>query len=93
MDRVDSDGYWKVDLWAVDEEGSEEDRSETEHLLKAMDPRKTKLIIEVKRSLLTPEGRTPMLSSYHVYQAVLVKGLRKKQEIAAYLERQGVSLK
>jgi len=60
MDRVDSDGYWKVDLWAVDEEGSEEDRSETEHLLKAMDPGKRKLIIEAKRSLLTPEGRTPM---------------------------------
>jgi len=75
MDRADSDGYWKVDLWAVEEECLEEDRAETEHLLKAMDSGNRKLIIEVKHSLLTAEGRSPMLSSYHVYQAVLVKGL------------------
>lgn len=92
MDRVDSDGHWKVDLWAVDEQCLEEDRAEAEHLLRTMDSDRRKLIIEVKHSLLTPEGRSPMLSSYHVYQAVLVKGLRKKKEIAVYLERQGVSL-
>ena len=54
-----------------------------------MDEETRKLILEVKYSLLTPEGRTPSLSGRHIYRAVLFEGLRKKKEILAYLSEVG----
>ena len=43
-------------------------------------------ILEIKHSLLTPDGRTPVLSGYHIYQAVLFKGLRDRTEVIEYLK-------
>ena len=81
---------WKIDLWAKDKEALEEDRRAMQRTRQMMDEEARKLILEVKYSLLTPEGRTPPLSGRHIYRAVLFEGLRKKEEILAYLNEVGV---
>jgi hypothetical protein len=57
----------------------------------AMDEEKRKLILDVKHSLINAEGRTPFLSGYHIYRAVLFEGLTEREEIVAYLREQGIA--
>ena len=90
LDVGDWDMPWKIDLWARDKEALAEDRATMERVHQAMDEETRRLIIETKRSLLTPEGRTPPLSGFHIYEAVLFKGLRKEEDIVAYLKKQGI---
>ncbi len=81
---------WKIDIWATDTEYLEKNRAWMERIRRALDEETRRLIIEIKHSLLTPEGRTPVLSGYHIYEAVLFKGLRREEHIRTYLRQQGI---
>ncbi|MFC1714968.1 hypothetical protein ACFL6S_14970 [Candidatus Poribacteria bacterium] len=86
------DVLWKMDLWARDREALEENRVMMERMRQMMDEETRKLIVEVKHSLLTPEGRTPFLSGYKIYEAVLFEGLRERKDIIAYLRERGIEV-
>lgn len=90
LDAENRDVAWEIDLWAKDKAALIEDRVTMQRIRQMMDEKTRRLILEVKYSLLTPEGRTPPLSGYQIYKAVLFRGLRKKEEIVGYLEEQGV---
>ncbi len=90
LDTGDWQMPWKIDIWATDEDDFTANQASMERFREALDEEKRRLIVEVKRSLLTPEGRTPVLSGYHIYEAVLFKGLQAEPEIRAYLKEQGI---
>jgi hypothetical protein len=86
--RLDTGGWkmpWKIDIWATEEHDFAANQALMERIGGALDAEKRELIIRIKRSLLTPEGRTPVLSGYHIYEAVLFKGLATEAEVRAYL--------
>ena len=82
---------WKIDLWAKDCRACEEHIAMMDDIRNAMDDKKRKLIVDIKHSLINDEGRTPVLSGYRVYQAVLFEGLTEREEIVAYLREKGIS--
>jgi hypothetical protein len=86
----DTQATWKVDLWAFRAELAESHLRETEEIIARLDQATRELIVETKRALLTPEGRTPVFSGYQIYRAVLYEGLRQREEIVAYLRAHGV---
>ena len=83
---------WKIDLWAKDAASSHQHEDEINDIARRMDNDARLRILEIKHSLLTPEGRTPVLSGYHIYQAVLFKGLRERSEVIEYLQSQDINI-
>jgi hypothetical protein len=81
---------WKIDIWAVQEETIRRNKALMDRFREALTPETRARIVEIKRALITPEGRTPMNSGLNIYEAVLFKGLRREEEIRAYLRRRGV---
>ena len=77
---------WKLDVFVVDKEASEETRQKTERVQEKLTQKTRELIQEIKQALLLPSGRTPKFSGKHIYEAVLEKGLASKKEIFSYLE-------
>ena len=83
---------WKVDLWAMDESLYTEKQQDIVEIKRRMDPESRNLILRIKHSLLTPEGRTPMNSGYHIYRAVLFENLTERDQIIDYLRYTGIEL-
>ena len=81
---------WKLDLWATEADDLEANLALMSRFQKAMDDESRRRIVETKRALLTPAGRTPVLSGVHIYEAILFRGLRALDDIRAYLREQGV---
>ena len=92
-DAVSSGLPWKIDIWSMDEEAVDENRRDMERIKKSLTQETRTLILDVKYSLITEEGRTPVLSGYHIYQAVLVEGIKDREEIMKYLRDHGIDLK
>jgi hypothetical protein len=84
---------WKIDIWSTDKKAADENRRDMERIKKSLTQETRKLILDVKYSLITDEGRTPVLSGYHIYQAVLVEGLKDREAIVKYLRDHGIDLK
>ncbi len=84
---------WNIDLWSFTPITLEENWERMNQIADNLDGSKRKLIIKLKNSLLTEEGRTPMSSSYHIYQAILFENLRCEDEIINYLKTKGVDIK
>lgn len=82
---------WKIDIWAHDAYQFADNMALMDRIQAAMTADARRSIIEVKHALLTPEGRTPVLSGYHIYQAVLFEGITDLEGIRNYLRRQGVA--
>ena len=61
-----------------------------EQIQSRLTPETRHRILEVKHAILTPEGKTPTLSGYEVYQAVLFERLTEMDDILAYLREKGV---
>jgi hypothetical protein len=58
----------------------------------AQSPEARVTILQLKQALLTPEGRTPVFSGYHIYCAVIDHGMRDLEQVKKYLTGKGVSL-
>lgn len=93
--RVEDDAFteeWNIDLWSFEPSVLEANWQQMQKTAAAIDEPKRRMIIELKHSLLTEKGRTPRFSGYHIYQAVLFKGLTRREEIIRYLRDNGVDL-
>jgi hypothetical protein len=91
--RVEQNSYlhWKLDIWALPPSVIEANPTELVRLKSKLTPKKRTLILELKQALLSPEGRTPILSGYHICCAVLDHGMLAIGEVKEYLKNQGVS--
>ncbi len=83
---------WKLDIWAFPPAVIAAQRAELDRLKRKLTPQARARILEIKQALMTPEGRTPPLSGYPIYCAVLDLGLVSLEEVKAYLLSQGVNL-
>ena len=87
-------GNWsahgKIDIWAYGPEAYAKNMATMQEVLDAVDEDKRALICEIKQALMMPDGRTPILSGYRIYQAVLFQELTELEDVKAYLREQGV---
>ncbi len=83
---------WKLDIWALPGSYIESHHGELERLKSKLTPEARSLILGLKQALLTPEGRTPVFSGYHIYCAVLDHGLETLKSIKDYLRSKGVEV-
>jgi len=81
---------WKIDLWATTQANFQDNQAFVDRVRAALDEEKRRRILEIKQSLITPEGRTPVLSGLHIYEAVLFNGLWSDEEVRTYLRGQGI---
>ena len=81
---------WKIDIWAYSPAAYAEHMATMQEVLDAIDEDKRALICDFKQALMLPDGRTPALSGYKIYQAVLFQGLTELDEVKAYLRERGV---
>lgn len=81
---------WKIDIWSIEQDIIDAKLSEVQRLRALLTPELRALILNFKDSVLTTEGRTPVLSGYRIYCAVLDEGLRQPEAIRAYLRQHGI---
>lgn len=81
---------WKIDLWATKFEVLEEAKLEVRKIKERMTEVHRMKILNIKHSLLTPEGRTPDSSGRHITHAVLFEGLETLDEVKGYLRAKGI---
>lgn len=82
---------WKIDIWATTAEFVEQNQKMMRRIVGGLADDTRRLILELKHALMLPEGRTPIMSGLHIYEAVLFKGLRDIETIRSYLREQKVS--
>jgi len=92
IDRGTGNKPWKVDLWAMDPKAVDEHISLMDKILDDMTDDSRKTIIEIKHALLTKDGRTPVLSGYYIYQAVLYEKLTELNDVVEYLRKKGINV-
>ena len=92
LDTHQWDVPWKIDVWATNETEFRRNQELMKRLSDEMTPEARKLIVEIKHSVITPEGRTPQGSGYYIYEAVLFKGLRTPREIREYVKSHGIDI-
>lgn len=83
---------WKIDIWAVNQSFIDEKTNQLESLKDRMTTEQRELILNYKYSILTPQGRTPMFSGIHIYQAVVDHGLSTHTDITQYLKEQSINI-
>ena len=88
--RKNEEYTWKLDIWSLPLDIIDQNLSELKRIEAKLTPASRELILLVKNQLLTPEGRTPSLSGYPIYCAIVDEGLRSISEIKDYLVMQGV---
>lgn len=84
--------FWKLDIWVVSNAVREQNKANLQQVLDTLTPETKELILDMKQKLMTPAGRTPSMSGYFLYQAVLHEGLRDENKIRSYLREHGVKL-
>ena len=93
--RLDTGNWpvpWKIDVWATNDTEFTRNQELMKRLSGELTPEARKLIVEIKHSVLTPEGRTPQGSGYYIYEAVLFKGLRTPREVRQYVREHGINI-
>lgn len=91
-ERPGKQNPWKIDLWSFEKDVLEKNRKKMEDFAARIDEDKRKRIIQLKHSLLTSQGRTPVFSGYHIYQAVLIHNILKRPDVINFLRNHGVVL-
>lgn len=86
------EGYWKLDLWILDQADFEKNRVFMEHLKKEMTLDQHALIMVIKKEWTDLYGRPPQMASYFLYQAVVTEKLKDKEKIEKYLRSQKVKI-
>ena len=81
-----------MDIWSLDAAGIAANRRLMNSFLDKLNGRLRRLILEYKYSILNEDGRTPSLSGYYIYEAVLNKGYRDFADITDYLVKNQVKI-
>ena len=82
----------EIDLWATEQEVYDSNRQVMREIQGRLTDETRKRILDVKRAILTPDGKTPVLSGYEVYQAVLFERLTKMDDILAYFRERAYGM-
>ena len=91
LNTASRDIPWKMDIWSTGIDEFEKNQKIMARLKGALTEDARKLIVELKYSLITPEGRTPQGSGFYIYEAVLFEGLTEREDILAYVRKQGIT--
>lgn len=83
---------WKIDLWALNNNDFHEKKTKIQKFKSKLNNLNRQLILDTKYSLLNKDGRTPILSGYYIYEAVLDKQIYKINEIIEYLTNRGIKI-
>lgn len=92
IDRGVGNKPWKVDLWAMTSKDVDEHMNMMKKIFDDISDDSRKTIVELKHALLTKDGRTPVFSSYYIYQAVLYKNLTELNDVVDYLRKNGINV-
>lgn len=84
--------FWKVDLWILESSLLEENQKLMARFKEAMTPAHYTLIMNYKQEWTALYGRPPQMASYYLYQAIILKNLKERQEIETYLLSKGVKI-
>jgi hypothetical protein len=90
MINPETEAEWKIDIWAVDDAHIQMNDGLMARIRGALDKESRRLILRMKHALLTPDGRTPIMSGMPLYEAVLFEGLTDEDAIREYLRQEGV---
>jgi hypothetical protein len=71
MEILTAKPNWKLDMWLIDEKQAGKTLADTKKIKAQLTEEKCAAILEWKNRLLTKDGRTPSLSGYWLYQAIL----------------------
>tara|TARA_A100001015_G_scaffold241313_1_gene275362 strand:+ start:4361 stop:4957 length:597 start_codon:yes stop_codon:yes gene_type:complete len=82
-------GMWKLDLWVLEQEDFDKNRTFIKDIESILTPKIRGLILEMKHEMMSGNSRVPQLGSYELYKALL-KGYRSKDEINKYLKSKNV---
>jgi hypothetical protein len=83
---------WKIDIWSLDHVIISQRMAMMQYYKDKLTEELREQIIGYKLSIMTPQHRTPLYSSYWVYKAFLEEGLRDHSEVTQYLKANGISV-
>jgi len=83
---------WKIDIWSLRDTIIAERVADMQRFQAAMTEGLRQQIIRYKCAILTPAGRTPMYSGYHIYKAFIDEGLSDFGEVTRYLIAHGIQV-
>ncbi len=93
IDCPDLGGIWKLDIWSLEKQDFEKNRLLIKTLNSKLDPQNRALILELKHEMMDGSERVPQMGSHFLYQAILLDGIKDKEELYKYVTSQGISIK
>lgn len=92
LDSPEYGGRWKFDIWVLSKEDFKKNRDFIQEIQKKLDPCTRKLILELKHEIMAGDERMPQMGSHFLYQAVLLNGIRNKEDLCQFYISQGMDL-
>jgi hypothetical protein len=86
------DRPWKIDIWSLNSATITQRLTMMQKYKDKLTDELREQIIRYKLSIMTPQHRTPMYSSYWVYKAFLDEGLRDYPKVTQYLIANGIQV-
>ena len=77
---------WKIDMWLLDCKHFRKNRNFDHNLKLKLNSEKQKRIINLKFELMNGSLNMPILGSYYIYNAVLLKNMTNDKEIIKYVK-------
>ncbi len=84
--------FWKIDLWVLDPLSLQENQFFMIDLKNKMTPQHHALIMSLKNEWTSLYGRPPKMASYYLYQAVILKDMKNKEDIINFLTNNNVNI-
>ena len=84
---------WKLDLWSLSQSDFAKNRSLIETLSSKLDRKVRDLILVLKHEMMSGDGRVPQMGSHFLYQAILLEGIKDREELPKYFAIHGMSIK
>lgn len=82
---------WKIDIWILAEHDFQKNRDFIDLIKQNLTDDKKRQILDIKFKLKGDNDNPPSLSSYYVYQAILIEKIEKEKDIMSFLRMKGVT--
>jgi len=93
LDFPEHGGVWKLDLWVLAKADFEKNRSLIEELKSKLDSETRKFVLELKHEMMTGSDRVPQMGSHLLYKAVLLNGIKRRDELFEFFAKHGIDVK